>query len=201
MKRLRQYIRQVLLTEAAKGVSDLPKDVYVVIENNWPMSNIYFATYNEILDEYISTDLDGDENWDTPVGFIEIRHTEGKCLDGAVVTLSEAESGWGPFLYDIAMEWATLMGSGLMSDREVVSQDAQSVWDYYYYRRSDVTNKQLDNEVDSFKNGTQDDCTQDSARKNAKEAGHGDWAESELSKVYSKSPKTIRALGDRLIRL
>lgn len=52
------------------------------------------------------------------------------------VTDSRAQEGWGPFLYDIAMEYATLHGNGLMADRDHVSYDARRVWDVYYNHRT-----------------------------------------------------------------
>lgn len=49
-----------------------------------------------------------------------------------------AEKGYGPLLYDIAMESATSEGSGLMADREYVKPAAINVWKYYYFNRNDV---------------------------------------------------------------
>ena len=47
-------------------------------------------------------------------------------------------------LYDIAMELATQAGSGLLSDRNNVSYEASSVWQYYAGSRGDVEAVQLD---------------------------------------------------------
>ena len=50
----------------------------------------------------------------------------------------EAESGYGPLLYDIAMEMVYLLDDGgLMPDRTMVSPDARGVW-RRYYDRSDI---------------------------------------------------------------
>ena len=69
----------------------------------------------------------------------------GNCSGAWMVGSSEAMKGWGPFLYDVAIEYATLRGNGLMPDREMVSGEAKRVWDYYLKNRSDVTAHQLDN--------------------------------------------------------
>jgi len=60
---------------------------------------------------------------------------------------SEASSGWGPLLYDIALEYATRHGKGLIADRDNVSSDATAVWDYYLKNRSDVENSPLPPEI------------------------------------------------------
>ena len=57
--------------------------------------------------------------------------------DGLVWEVSnvEADHGYGPLLYDIAMEMVYLLGGeGLMPDRTSVSGDAKAVWRKYYER-------------------------------------------------------------------
>lgn len=72
----------------------------------------------------------------------------GPCGGAWFVNItSSTTSGWGPLLYDIAIEWASMNGGvGLVSDREMVSPDAASVWGVYSdpSRRDDVTSTQLD---------------------------------------------------------
>ena len=56
----------------------------------------------------------------------------------------EAEGGFGPLLYDIAMEMVFLKGdAGLMADRRSVSSDARKVWKTYFEERGDVGHKPL----------------------------------------------------------
>jgi len=60
------------------------------------------------------------------------------------IQYTQAASGWGPFLYDIAMEYASERGRGLVADRtEPVSRAARRVWDYYFEARPDVTHTPL----------------------------------------------------------
>jgi hypothetical protein len=54
------------------------------------------------------------------------------------VRLSAATKGYGPRLYDVAMEAATENGGMLTSDRNTVSGDAKKVWEYYFKNRGDV---------------------------------------------------------------
>jgi hypothetical protein len=72
----------------------------------------------------------------------------GPCGGAWFVNItSSTTSGWGPLLYDIAIEWASMNGGvGLVSDREIVSPDAARVWGVYSdpSRRRDVTSTQLD---------------------------------------------------------
>lgn len=56
-----------------------------------------------------------------------------------VVVASQASDGWGPFLYDIALEMVNVFDDvGLMSDRAVVSREAHKVWQQYLRVRRDV---------------------------------------------------------------
>jgi hypothetical protein len=50
------------------------------------------------------------------------------------VVYSQAAPGWGPLLYDLAIEVASEFAGGLMSDRFSVSSDAARVWSYYLQR-------------------------------------------------------------------
>ena len=82
-----------------------------------------------------------------PHGAVDIMKTEeeqeGPCYDGWVVIGSEAGDGWGPLLYEIAIEYASSNGGGLTSDRFSVSKDAQAVWDKYA-QRGGVNAQQMD---------------------------------------------------------
>jgi len=64
-------------------------------------------------------------------------------VDWMVLNADASEAGWGPFLYDIAMELATLAKAGLRSHDTKVSEDALRVWDFYFSNRSDVSKRKL----------------------------------------------------------
>ena len=105
---------------------------------------------HKILVRQDSTVIKGDEKIKTgiPHGAVEMwkpgnKKRIGPCLDTWVVSLTFAEQGWGPLLYEVALEWASQNGGGLTSDRELVSGDAEAVWDTYA-SRSVVGAKQMD---------------------------------------------------------
>lgn len=55
----------------------------------------------------------------------------------------EAENGWGPFLYDLAIELATLNGGRLTGHEHKISESSEAVWRHYHEKRSDVTREPL----------------------------------------------------------
>lgn len=72
------------------------------------------------------------------VGFLSLRRSDRSCGDVWQVTLSAAEHGYGPLMYDTAMS-----GRRVMPDRVDVSIDAAALWRYYYERRDDVSKEPL----------------------------------------------------------
>ena len=192
--KLKQLIKEVM-TEAAKGIADLPDGVHIYAEKT---AEGYVITYR----------TDDGKSPRKEFGFkgtVVIEEPqladEYPCLEALMVSWANATSGYGPLLYDVAMEIATREAGGLVSDRTVVKPPAQKVWRYYLSNRSgeggDVTVIQLDNEDDYFENGTQDDCLQNIARGTIT-GMYDDFTDSPLSKLYKKQPTTLRALGNKL---
>ena len=209
MKELRQYIRQVLLTEAAFTVDDLPDDLFIRIRNDGEMFDV---TMVKKIKGYTSDGtgyLPANQAWGGIKGEIQAykisNPSSGNCLDAFMVSWAGASDGWGPLLYDIAIEVATQNGSGLIADRESVSDEARGVWDFYRNNRKDVNNIQLDNLEDFFENGPEDNCDQHTAEAEMEGETGPDgfetsaWVNSSLSKIYKKSPATtvekLRSLG------
>lgn len=146
-----------------------------------------------------------------PNGHIDIfrdKYDVGECLDSWIVYGSAAEHGWGPLLYEVALEWASQNGGGLTSDRAIVSGDAQAVWDKYA-ARSGVGAKQMDishdlhgttidgEDVEDYPQLTpdvpEDDCDQSIAIDNDGKQ----WHKSSLSKMYFKgTPEVMTALKE-----
>ncbi len=131
------------------------------------------------------------------------------CLNAwNVAQTFPTSSGWGPILYDIAIEVATQEAGGLTSDRNEVSDDARAVWDKYDTVRGDVEKVQMDLSDDDIHNWMaededqdplwhrtpqqEDDCTQWSAIQDRE--GGTDWHVSPLSRLYRKRPTTMSAL-------
>ena len=185
MKLLREYIRE-LLSEGAKGVEDIQRGVYV---------KIWSAGGDDVSFKF--TNRKGSLSAKTKIrGLVGIEKTDpkyGPCGGAYKMTWSSTDPGWGPLLYDVAMEYATLNGNGLMPDRMAVSPDAERVWQYYLDSRSDVTAHQLDSlEGEITPDNKGDDCSQDIVHQ---KINHGDdWVKHPLSKRYTKPPTTIELL-------
>ena len=58
-----------------------------------------------------------------------------------VISRSAADDNFGPTLYDLVM---SVLPNGLTPDRSDVSKEAESLWDYYANKRSDVEKSFLD---------------------------------------------------------
>ncbi len=170
MNLLREYIRE-LLTEAAYGLPEFKKRGYgVSIEDRGDTFEIKIHDTWPPIPNYGVLGMISAMKGGTTYS--------GPCLDGYVVTwVSTDEKGWGPLLYDLAMEYATSKGSGLMSDRDSVSYKANKVWDYYLANRSDIEMVQLDDLEDRLTPGVENDnCAQTLAYERGVEGG-GFWDE------------------------
>ena len=155
------------LTEEAMGADNLPADTVVVINELGSETEIYYSSTSDM------------GNTDTkPFGriIIEAPYPEGACDGAWNVVRADADHGWGPMLYDLAIEWATQNANGLMSDRAEVDQEAKKIWDFYLNNRKDVTAHQVGSE----------NCDQDVAG--------SDLETSSLGKRYTKEPATMRIL-------
>ena len=199
MKLLMENWRQYLLTEAAKKPRDLPPGINIVINHKRGGAMI----------QYVDEDGKGlVATQDGPWGEIYIVNLKGRehgqCGGAWKVSSANTGKGWGPMLYDVAMEYATEMGSGLTADRDAVSPDARRVWDYYLSGRSDVTAHQLDDLENTLTPEEEDNCDQRVAgfdvtrpaggRYSSREKTDVDWVKSPLSKRYTKPSTTMDAL-------
>ena len=193
---LKQLIKEVL-EEGMKTVSELPEDVYVKVFHNRRRIAVMFSDRNgDRLREFDPWTSEENPVWGA-VNFLE-KDKRRPCDQSAVIAFTDVADGWGPLLYDIAMEVATMRSNGLAPDRFIVSDDAYSVWDYYLNKRADVQSHQLDDEENTLTPEEGDNCGQQSARDAGKDS-YQKWNETPLSKRYTKEPTTIKALGKKLI--
>ena len=203
MRLLREYIRE-LLTESAKGPADLPDGVYVGIKSFGNNTQVFYS------------DAEGNRRATIkpPVGRVAVAkpgrsphsaQNPGSCLGSWQVISSQVSDGWGPLLYDVAME--VVGDAGIMADRGSLSDDAYNVWKYYMNSRPDVVKKQLDDPDNTLTPEEEDNCDIDSAP----EVNEIEWetqledalTDSPVMKVYTKGPTTIQELESmgRLVRL
>ena len=194
MKLLREYIRQ-LLSEAALGVDDLiSNDFYIKIHDNGVIVTFSLSDKDGNVTP-APEDQRRSPRWLKHYGEVSLDAPDydswGNCGGAFMVGSSGAMKGWGPLLYDVAMEYATMRGGGLMPDRAMVSDEAKRVWDYYLKNRSDVTAHQLDNLEDELTPGYKpDNCYHRSTEKEHEE----DIRTSSLSRRYTKEPTVMTAL-------
>lgn len=174
-----------ILEEAMKTPDDLPEDTFICIQQR---GEKYFKVF------YCNSQ--GIQNTSGIYGIIKVGKRDqgidgGKCLDTMVVAMTEqTTSGWGPLLYDVAIEWSSKIANGLTPDRSSVSRSAYAVWEKYLNNRPDVIKYQLDNLENQLTPTDVDNCSQDAAMHYSQE----DWDEDPLSKVYRKKPTTIKKL-------
>ena len=194
MKLLRETVRRIILESGMKTMDDFPfSDTVIVIKQETYGYSIYYADENN-----------PQQPTNHPKGYMEIAAPNGDtgpCDKAYHVRQVNTEEGWGPLLYDVAMEHATKVGGGLTSDRYYVSEEAYDVWDYYMNKRvvsKDVTVHQLDDLYNTLTDEDTDNCEHDNVATDL--MGDTDF-ESSLTKRYTKTTTTIEKLGDKLVML
>lgn len=133
---LRECIRG-LVVEMMQGPHGLPADVTVLIQDVSPAE--FRVRYADETGSPIQLQGPGYVRRDTPVadqvyGLVNCVRRGKQYADAYEVTMADAKKGYGPLLYDVAMEYATMLGGGLMSDRSQVSKSAYGVWKRYMAR-------------------------------------------------------------------
>jgi len=176
--RLRQVIRDELLREVRITPDNLPDDIAL---------RLRVSTGGNIID--VTAIRDGKN-----LGWVQAHRSRGNpSCRGAfeVVNSLAVRKGLGPLLYDIAMEAATEIGGGLMSDRMTVSDAAQRVWRKYQEDRPDVTYLKLDSVENEKTDPYEDNCDVMIAKSFAGD----DWYDHPLAGVYRKpGMETIQRL-------
>lgn len=152
-RRLREPYEQdvPLLRNPARTLDELPPDVRIgVVEdfdedaNHIKSFTVYYADQGGHPLPSSRDSIDDPE----PERFFSgvVRSGYRSACDAFEVVYSIVAPGWGPLLYDIAMELASQYGGGLMSDRVSVSDDACRLWQHYLdvARRPDVQRRPLE---------------------------------------------------------
>lgn len=169
-----------LLTESMKMPKDLPEGIFVTILDQGDDVYFYYSNKNG------GNLPKGYEVYGSVMITKTSANLDGNCYSGMVVVMTtDTKKGWGPLLYDVALEFATQNSNGLMSDRDTVTDAATAVWQKYLDTRSDVKAMQMDNMDNELTPDEEDNCQQTSAEVWADERG-ADWKDSPLSKIYKK---------------
>lgn len=115
------------VSEAAKTSQDFTADMKVYVEED---------------SDYIGISIGTDDAM-TSNGNIEIEPLSG-CDNVWYVSGVEAQPGFGPMLYDLAIAFASRVNGYLTADKgSSTTSDAYSVWKYYYNNRRDVRNRPM----------------------------------------------------------
>ena len=174
MKLLRQIIRRIILQEGMKTVEDMYNKKVKIWQRKDGLVIFKVLSLGE---------------WAYDLGELHIKKASNEMCSGAYeVKKSYAEEGWGPFLYDIAIEWTG--NDGLMCDRNSVSPEAMNVWNTYLESRTDIEAIDLDyvNRPFLTPDDVSDDCPQNSFLR---------WAHDDLDaagqekEVYVFDPKRV----------
>jgi len=185
MKLLREYIKELLLTESV-----YPKIMEMI--DALEKANGYVEILPDRVIVWEPTEISPNRwvamvAYETTVG----AQAGGKCGGaGGVVQSATAKTGMGPLAYDVAIE--AQEGMGLISDRGDVSSDARAIWDYYMNNRPDVIKQQLDDQNNWLTPGNDDNCNQEiegtggTAVEMFPDSPNA-WVDSSLSKLYKKS--------------
>lgn len=186
MENWRKFINEGIDPRIQKQIDNLPDNIMILIsdEESLGVKFSYENTTGEPSDVF---------------GFVEIENMGGgPCSDAWKVMYAMSQKGWGPLLYEVAIEWASQNGGGLTSDRRSVSKKAAAVWNKYL-KRGDVSKNQLDTldpELDKLTpDNPDDDCVQNAA---VRSSGEENWMNDPLSKAYFKSSaEVMSALKER----
>ena len=190
-----------ILLESAKSVIDLPDGVGIVVKS--AAKNGFRVSYVRLrapgVEPVISKKPYGGVICLPAMSWEPDNLQPVPCDNAYAIGGSQADSGWGPLLYDVAMEVATLLGGGLTADRDTVSTSAHSVWSYYANKRADVKRHQLDDPENSLTRKPRDNCVQQSAKIYPREPGR--WDKEPEAWRYTKASTQLRALlaADKLM--
>jgi len=123
------------LEEVMMRAGDLPEG-YVVVYDSSQMPDkfeVYYAKEEDPSTPLIVGDLEQMEKGVSVFGQLKARRLKhDPYRDAYAPSAVKATEGFGPLLYDVAMEIATKEGIGLRPDINSVTPDAERVWQVYH---------------------------------------------------------------------
>lgn len=175
----------------AISLQQLPEDCYILISKRDELYQILYVYENMMTYKVNRNGL----------GYLSFRNSKDAVRrDIYEIESSKAQKGYGPLLYDIALEVVNSITNGkglLRPDSRIVSDEAKAIWDFYFTsRKSDVESEQLDSLQNELTPQKTDNVNQYAAKDNFGK----DWYKSSISRGYSKSinllnhPKVINLL-------
>lgn len=206
MKLLRETIRKFLITEVTcagatakiqQGLDEIEKrDLRVIVI---PEGGGFDWGYVVLLKDSNNKTVGQFEAATTPecASFV----TQWTEIDSSL-----RNTGIGVVLYDVAVEFATMMGQYLACDRGTVSEEARKMWSYYNLS-DDYEAFQMDTKDSDFTPTPDDDCRQGIFYRTSKRFRvasmydpnfENEFMASPFTKAYAKKViTTIPCLGNR----
>ncbi len=193
-------LEEAQLEEAMKTAADLPEDIVVVIDKDkslarFPAYQIYYARRGEEDRPLKRGDMermerDSAEGRDSIFGVVKIgKHIgAGPHKDVYLVSSANTADGYGPLLYDVAMEVAG--NDGLTPDVDNVSDEAAGGWKYYDSQRGDVEGSFLVDDEYEYEEVMPPN-----------HAAKGSASDYLAKAYYMVGSSPMEALGDKLVRL
>tara|TARA_Y100001970_G_C14136031_1_gene804313 strand:- start:155 stop:1471 length:1317 start_codon:yes stop_codon:yes gene_type:complete len=121
---------------------------------------VYYALRDKPTVRLKAGDLDRIEAGIDIFGTLHVHRGRNEPYEDVyIIQSSKAKDGFGPLLYDVALEIAGK--SGLKPDVLEVSDDAAAVWKYYDEQREDVDSKMLVSSIDDFDKVMPEDRAED----------------------------------------
>lgn len=124
------------LDEGMKMPADLPENVFIeIFQDGRDLELQYIEKINGEIHNRPNVWMKTKEGI---YGSLQLR-ADRDCDGAYALREAMAFSGWGPMLYEVAME---IVGrKGITSDRRIVSPEARVVWEKFF-RRQDIKKKQ-----------------------------------------------------------
>jgi len=128
-------LEEAQLDEVMKGPGDLPEG-YVVVYDSSEMPNkfeVYYAKEDDPSTPLVVGDLEQMEKGNPVFGQLKVRRLKHEPYrDAYAPSHVKATEGFGPLLYDVALEIATKEGIGMRPDINSLTPDAERVWQVYH---------------------------------------------------------------------
>lgn len=141
----------------------LPEDMYVLKYSSG--GGVNFELHKDLGEDEL-----GEEN-SARLG--KLRMYFDKDKNAYEVNLAEVEGGYGPLLYELALEFASGKSNGLMPFAFGTSEDAQAVWDIYRVR--DDVQVDMDSNIYSKDNDNITRKLTEKGQLRNEEAEHDSW--------------------------
>lgn len=151
-------LEETLLDEAMKTAADLDEllkkdglDVVIVVDkqNSPEAYKFYYALREDLRSPLKAGDLDRMGRDIAIYGVLSIQLGRDFPYEGNYIVESiGAADGYGPLLYDVALE--TVGKAGLKPDTKTISPAAAAVWKFYDTQRDDVQGEMLVFDIDQY---------------------------------------------------